>query len=320
MAQTFRDNQLPDPRLDPDGKPSRILSAQCKAYRSQDPPPKQQKALPGCVLLRLHKHKPTKRTKAIADLCTGAFFFAMRSCEYLTVSGTARKTKRLRLRNLRFFKNNKVLSIHSPIITHANAISITFEDQKNDQLFDTVTMHSSPHPLLCPVKAWARITQRILAYPDTNEDSFVNLISIKSKFYYVSGQDALQAIRAAATSIGETSLGFKISDIGTHSIRSGAAMAMYLDEVPVYTIMLIGRWSSNAFLLYIRKQVEQFSKNISSRMINNLSFAHVPQHHLSITNHDTRTRNHRENFQTRYNMGPQAVNIITALPSFSLHT
>ena len=25
-------------------------------------------------------------------------------------------------------------------------------------------------------------------------------------------------------------------------------MAMYLDEVPVYTIMMIGRWSSDAFL------------------------------------------------------------------------
>ena len=28
-------------------------------------------------------------------------------------------------------------------------------------------------------------------------------------------------------------------DIGTHSIYLGAAMAIYLDEVPVYTVMLI---------------------------------------------------------------------------------
>ena len=319
VAQTFRDNQLPDPRLDPDGKPSRLLSAQYKAYKNQDPPPKQQKALPGCVLLRLYKNRTTERTRAIADLCTGAFFFAMRSCEYLTVSGTDRKTKRLRLRNLRFFRHNKILPLSSPHLIQANAISVTFEDQKNSHRFDTITMHSSQHKLLCPVKAWARITKRILAYSNTNEDTYVNIISIKSKHFYVSSQDALQAIRAAATSIGETTLGFSINEIGTHSIRSGAAMAMYLDEVPVYTIMLIGRWSSDAFLLYIRKQVEQFSKNISSRMITNLSFAHVPQHHLSITRDDPRTRNHRHNFQTRYNMGSQATNIIPTLPSFSLH-
>jgi hypothetical protein len=32
----------------------------------------------------------------------------------------------------------------------------------------------------------------------------------------------------------------KKGDFGTHSIDSGAAMAMYLDEIPIYTIMMIG--------------------------------------------------------------------------------
>ena len=44
-------------------------------------------------------------------------------------------------------------------------------------------------------------------------------------------------------------------------------MEMYLAGVPVYTIMLIGRWSSDAFLRYIRKQVEQFSKHVAKQMI-----------------------------------------------------
>ena len=80
------------------------------------------------------------------------------------------------------------------------------------------------------------------------------------------------ALRAAAMVIGEEKLGFKSSEIGTHSIRSGAAMAMYLYNVSVYTIMLIGRWSSDAFLLYIQKQVEQFSHNVSRTMIKNQFF------------------------------------------------
>ena len=37
-------------------------------------------------------------------------------------------------------------------------------------------------------------------------------------------------------------------------------MAMYLGDCPVYSIMMIGRWSSDAFLRYIRKQVEQLIK------------------------------------------------------------
>ena len=96
-------------------------------------------------------------------------------------------------------------------------------------------------------------------------------------------------------------------------------MAMYLDEVPVYTIMLIGRWSSDAFLLYIRKQVVQFSHNVSNRMIRNLSFTHVPDAAPRVSRQDPRQRNHRDNAQTRSNMGHRATRIITELPSFSMY-
>eukprot|EP00957_Ditylum_brightwellii_P132687 10117726-Ditylum_brightwellii.AAC.1 len=66
-------------------------------------------------------------------------------------------------------------------------------------------------------------------------------------------------IRASVQAYGEDKLGFKSEEVGTHSNRSAAAMAMYLAGVPVYTIMLIGRWSSDAFLRYIWKQVQEFS-------------------------------------------------------------
>jgi hypothetical protein len=49
-------------------------------------------------------------------------------------------------------------------------------------------------------------------------------------------------------------------------------MAMYLGGVPVFTIMLLGRWSSDAFLRYICKQVKEFSKGVSNKMITNENF------------------------------------------------
>ena len=55
-------------------------------------------------------------------------------------------------------------------------------------------------------------------------------------------------LRAAVEAIGENKPGFKSSEIGTRSIRSGAAIAMFLDEIPVYTMLMIGHWSSDAFL------------------------------------------------------------------------
>ena len=243
----------------------------------------------------------------------------MQSCKYLTVSGSNRKAKRLRLRNLRFYLDGKELPLSSSKLLSATVISVTFKDQKNDHKFDTITMHASNNKLLCPVKSWARVAQRVFSIPSLSTASFVNVFQDKSSTFEISGSNVVQSLWAGAHAIGETTLGFKISDIGTHSIRSGAAMAMYLDKIPVYTIMLIGRWSSDAFLLYIQNQVEQFSQNVSSRMIRNLDFTHIPNFKPRISHTDPRTRNHRDNFQTRHNMGPQAIKVILTLPSFSLH-
>ena len=130
----------------------------------------------------------------------------------------------------------------------------------------------------------------------------------------------MHSIRAACDAIGEVRLGFHSDEAGTHSIRSGSTMAMYLAKVPVYTIMLIGRWSSDAFLRYIRKQVEQFSHNISRRMIQHQHFSHVPNFLPQTSRHDPRQCNHRDNAQTRINMGRAGAGVLSALPRMGMWT
>jgi hypothetical protein len=61
-------------------------------------------------------------------------------------------------------------------------------------------------------------------------------------------------------------------------------MAIYLAGIPVFTIMLLGRWSSDVFLRYIRKQVKEFSRGISSKMIQNEIFFTIPT-----ISHDSQT-------------------------------
>ena len=51
-------------------------------------------------------------------------------------------------------------------------------------------------------------------------------------------------------------------------------MAMYLGGVPVFAIQIIGRWSSDAFMRYIRKQVEEFTFDVSARMLTMQTFMH----------------------------------------------
>jgi hypothetical protein len=86
----------------------------------------------------------------------------------------------------------------------------------------------------------------------------------------------LQALRDTVASIGFSALGYRAREIGTHSIRSGAAMALVLSHHAAWRIMLAGRWKSSAFLIYVREQVQAFSHGVSDRMIENPDFFNVP--------------------------------------------
>ena len=92
-------------------------------------------------------------------------------------------------------------------------------------------------------------------------------------------------------------------------------MAMYLSGVQVFTIMLIGRLSSDVFLRYIRKQVQEFSKGVSKSMNENDDFFTIPE----ISSEDPRISGNCLNLAARNNFGCDARSIAT-LPSFALWT
>jgi hypothetical protein len=71
---------------------------------------------------------------------------------------------------------------------------------------------------------------------------------------------------------GKRVFGFDRMDIGTKSVRSGAAMGLFLANHSTERIMLMGRWLSQAFLVCIRPQVIEWMNNMSSDMISVDSF------------------------------------------------
>jgi hypothetical protein len=173
-------------------------------------------------------------------------------------------------------------------------------------------MHRTIDTTLCPVRTWSAIAKRIWSYPHTTESTTVNTYMVGDTIHQVKSFQILKSIRAAVKPMGSDALGFKSSDVGTHSIRSSAAMAMYLAGVPVYTFMLIGRWSSDAFLRYIRRQVQEFSSGISSRMLLTSDYFTIPE---SSSHEDPRTSSHHLNFAPRNQHGrvAQAVTAPTAM-------
>ena len=99
----------------------------------------------------------------------------------------------------------------------------------------------------------------------------------QGKRCHLTSKLGLAFLREFIKSIDYEGFGIHPDDIGLHSIRSSSAMAMYLNHISVYTIMLLGQWSSDAFLRYIRKQVEQFSADVSRKMIQRPLYHHVPE-------------------------------------------
>eukprot|EP00984_Skeletonema_dohrnii_P016767 scaffold7500_cov75-Skeletonema_dohrnii-CCMP3373.AAC.3 len=319
VAQTFRDNDRPNPTKDEDGDLGRVLSRQFRAFRNQYPKPKQQKALPICVLSEMAKNTSTETKKAISQLAIAAFFFACRSCEYLSVpQAEKRRTDILRLRNIRFLSDGIEISHDHPELHSATLVSVTFVWQKSDEKDETVNQYATLDPLLCPVRQWAAVVRRIRSYPGSNDDTRVSAIWRFVRMEHITSKEMISALEDAVAAIGYDKLGIQKGDIGTHSIRSGAAMAMFLGECPVYVIMMIGRWSSDAFLRYIRRQVEQFSQNVSSRMLRFQFHRHVPDFDPTASRLDPRQRNHPDNAETRRNIGGSLARQ-ARLPAFSLY-
>ena len=143
-----------------------FISQKYRGYRNLNKNVKQQKALPLIVLYQIIKTRSSIENITIDQLCTSAFFFAMRSCKYLRTNITEekRRTKTLRIRNLRFFKKGLRLVHSDRNLSLADTITLAFEFQKSDELHKSVTMHRSGDSTLFPVQAWAAIVHRILGY------------------------------------------------------------------------------------------------------------------------------------------------------------
>ena len=142
VAQAFRSNNRKDPRLDSDGKICFILQEQYRGYANQDKAVDKQKALPIMVLKKMYDIANSHKELALSQLCIGAIFFAMRSCEYLSTSHKedSKRTKILRLRNIQFKKNGMLLHHNSHNLASSDLVIITFEFQKNDRRNKAVHM------------------------------------------------------------------------------------------------------------------------------------------------------------------------------------
>jgi hypothetical protein len=221
----------------------------------------------------------------------------MRSCKYSDVSGE-RRTKTLCIRNSRFHKKNALIPNESREIFKESSVSLTFEWQKKETRDDIITHQKSNdkigHKIMCSVRAAAELVRYLYNCKIPRNDIqniTLNSIMSKGKLCTIPSTLILDRIRSAFPSLGKGKLGFTENKVGTYSNRSRGAMGMFLASTPVYSIMLIGRWSSDAFMCYIQKQVLEISHRVSRKMITYEEFYPIPDFVHNTADGDLKTRN-----------------------------
>ena len=90
-----------------------------------------------------------------------------------------------------------------------------------------------------PARSLGATVQRILSYPRTSFDTSICTYMMDGVLMEFTQFNLLSAFRSNAAAIGKDKLGFGLDNIRTHSVCSAAAMAMLMDDTPVYMIMLM---------------------------------------------------------------------------------
>jgi hypothetical protein len=146
------------------------------------------------------------------------------------------QTKLLERRDIAFTdsKHQKIRHDDQNLPAKAAFISITFRDQKNRKKMTTHTHVKATDPLLCPVKAWALMVQRIL-HTKPAEQTMVNYFRDNTKptgqqHHHFTQHNTIATLRQSVIDFPHH-YPYKAEDIRIHSLQSGAAVALYLNNV-----------------------------------------------------------------------------------------
>jgi hypothetical protein len=105
--------------------------------------------------------------------------------------------------------------------------------------------YTNRDPSVKPQKAHAILgNATIITLPRATLEAHSGQMDIQTGYSAIGtdSRDVASPQRSPAA-MGRAHLGFGPLEIGTHSIHFTAAMSMFLADVPVYTIMLLGCWS-----------------------------------------------------------------------------
>ena len=260
-----------------------------EGFRRQDPPAVAQLAVPVEVAhtaVTAGMKSSNAKEQAIGDLVCIAFYYLLRVGEYTKPRMVTRNGKKVRATrtvqfsagNIGFWdKDNNAILHDAPLekLLQAHSATLKITNQKNGKMGQTVH-HFCTGKDTSPVKALARRLHHIYKnggnsdtllcdYWDENEDDFISITST----------DIRTVVRSTVAFLKLDTKGIDPALVGTHSLRSGGAMALKLHGCDDTTIMKYGRWSSLTFTMYIHTQIAHIAKDVALAMSNPVPFLNI---------------------------------------------
>jgi hypothetical protein len=107
---------------------------------------------------------------------------------------------------------------------------------------DSRTQKKTGDPHLGPVLRYGSQVRRILRMtPGASSSTTVNTISIDAKIGLITNTYILNILRNTCYSFGgKATFGFDPQEIGNKSIRSGAVMALFINDISTTKIVILG--------------------------------------------------------------------------------
>ena len=263
------------------GKYPKKISQLLESYRRTDKAPVPKLAVPVKVVNHLRAKSTIKndpKTTAVADLCLIAFYYLLRVGEYTYHNPNQnRRTQQFRLCDITLWQNTTKLDPRLPegiLMKRATAATLNISNQKNGVRQQTIHQEAIHNPN-CPVRAIIRRVKHITNHTRNPQTMIGTYFTKKGILRHVSGRNINDAIKQSVSELQLDKVGLPPEAVSSHSLRSGGAMAMHLNNVSDNTIKKMGRWTSDTFLMYIHQQISAFSGGLTEKMSTPIDFHNV---------------------------------------------
>jgi hypothetical protein len=227
----------------------------------------------------------SEKDKAVGDLALIAFYYLLRIGEY-TIKGSrndSKQTQQFKVADVTFFKRNdkgtlRQLPRHaSPdLILTADSATLELDNQKNGWHGVCIHHESNRDPVYDPVRVLGRWVLHIRMHDSGDNSIFLSAVYNDAGREDITNKDICAALKVAAAALDyPRTRGIPIERIDTHPLRIGGANALSLAGYSDRQIQKLGRWRGETFKEYMREQLSNFSKGMSTSMKKTFGFVNV---------------------------------------------